>query len=99
MPYGTCNGDYHCDECKCDLPEETLVWVDLKKKKIYCIDCKPAEALQDSKPPLKSGQKEFLLQKILIKVLKKKNAELKRENTLLKDFVKASKKICTRPKH
>lgn len=86
MPYGTCNGNYSCDSCGQALGEGSLAWVDFdtKKSKIYCMRCKPKEALLENKPQLNSKQKKFLIMQVLLKILKRQNHQLKKENIQLK---------------
>lgn len=86
MPYGTCNGNYKCDSCGRALDEGSLAWVDLKSKKskIYCMKCKPKESLLEEKPKVNDPQKRFLILKVLLKILRRQNAQLKKENALLK---------------
>ena len=87
MPYGTCNGNYRCDSCGQALNEGSLAWVELKpkKSKIYCMKCKPKESLKEPKPKLKTPQKQNLILKVLLKILKRQNAQLKKENLALKE--------------
>lgn len=79
MPYGTCQGDYSCDSCKCSTPRDTLVWIDLKKRKLYCMACKPEESLEEDKPPLDPIQRKIMILKILLKIARKKNSDLETE--------------------
>lgn len=79
MPYGTCQGDYYCDSCKVSMPRDSLAWVDLKKKKLYCMTCRPEEALEKAKPPMTSIQRKMMLLRVLLKSLRKKNKKLETE--------------------
>ena len=79
MPYGTCQGDYSCDFCKVSLPRDTLAWIDLKKRKLYCMFCKPEEALKEDKPCLTPTKKKICVLQVLLKIYKKRNKILKQE--------------------
>ena len=86
MPYGTCNGNYRCDSCGKALDQGSLAWVDLKPKrsKLYCMKCKPKESLLEKRPPTNKREKKELVLKVLLKILRRQNSELKKENARLK---------------
>jgi len=81
MPYGTTNGNYICDSCKRELPEGTLAWVKLKlpRSELYCMKCKPEESLSEDKPKIKTSEKQIRVLKVLLKILKKNNQNLRRK--------------------
>jgi len=72
MPYGTCQGDYTCDSCGRDLLYGSSAWVDLPRRKIYCKSCKSGK-----EPQLVPVRKKFLVLKMLLKILRRKNRQLK----------------------
>lgn len=90
MPYGTCQGDYKCDSCKCFMLKDSLTWVDLKKRKLYCMKCKPKEALLEDKPRLNSEQRRIFIMGVLLKIYKKRNKKLRLENASLRERRRAS---------
>lgn len=51
MPVIRCNGDYQCDSCSKDMPEGTEGWIEIGKKKVFCLDCRTRTGEVNYHPP------------------------------------------------